>query len=196
MDKDLELTASLIKAGKVVILPTDTVYAVAADVLNEEAVENIYKIKKRDFSKPCNILVSNIDMIRKVTYQISDLEERIIKSFFPGALTIIFNKNSIIPDIVTSGLSTVGIRMPDDKFLLELIDRIGRPIVATSLNLSGEKSMTNVENIPQELKNNIDLIVNSGEAKVGTPSTIIRVENNKIEILREGPITKEDLEKV
>ena len=85
--------------------------------------------------------------------------------------------------------------MPDNKFLLELIENVGRPILATSRNLSGEKSMINLENLSDELKNKVDLIVNSGDAKVGIASTIIRIDNEKIKILREGPISKEELEK-
>lgn len=107
---------------------------------------------------------------------------------------MIFDKNSVIPDIVTAKLDTVGIRMPDNKFLLELIENIGRPILATSLNLSGEESMINLENLSDELKNKMDLIVNAGDAKVGVASTIIRVDKEKIRILREGPISKEELE--
>lgn len=122
--KDIKEVAESINRGEVVILPTDTVYGIVANALNEKAVSKIYEIKKRDKKKPMNILVSNIEMIRKNVKNITEAEERIIKEFFPGALTIIFEKNSLIPDIVTGGLDTIGIRMPENKFLLELIDTL------------------------------------------------------------------------
>ena len=162
--------------------------------MNEEAVKKIYEIKHRDLKKPCNILVSDIEMIKKVTKGVSQKEEKIIKKFSPGALTMIFEKNEQIPEIVTANLDTIGIRIPDYKFLLDLIKHFGRPIVATSLNLAGEKSLTNVDDIDQNLKNSVDIIVDGGEAIGGMASTIIRVVEEDIEILREGPITRKDIE--
>ena len=194
--EDIEKVSNVIKNGGVVIIPTDTVYGLAADSLNKEAVARIYEIKHRDISKPCNILVSNIEMIRKVTSNISEKEERIIKKFFPGALTIILNKNEIIPNIVTANLDTIGVRMPNNKFMLEVIELIGRPIVATSLNISGEQSLVSLENISSELKGNIDLIVDSGKINNGIASTIIKVENNEIQILRQGPISEKKIKEI
>ncbi|MCI9366449.1 MAG: threonylcarbamoyl-AMP synthase [Clostridia bacterium] len=193
--KDIKKVIDTLNKNGVVILPTDTVYGIAADASNEEAVRKIYEVKHRKFTKPCNILVSNIDMIRKVTKNVSPEEEKIMKKYFPGALTMIFDKNDKIPNIVTANLDTIGIRMPNNKFLLELIEKYGKPIVATSLNLAGEESYTNVEKIEKTLKNNVDLIVDGGETKIGIPSTIIKIEDKKIRILREGPITKEELQK-
>ncbi len=194
--EDIDKTSEIIKNGKIAIIPTDTVYGIAADALNEEAVKKIYRLKHRDLSKPCSILVSDIDMIKQVTKSIRQFEERIIKKFFPGALTIVLEKNEKIPNAVTANQDTVGVRIPDNKFLIELIKTIGRPIVATSLNLSGEESKTSIQNIPDEIKQNVDLIVDAGETKVGKASTVVKVKNNKIEILREGPITKEEILKV
>lgn len=192
---EIEKVVEILDKGGVSIIPTDTVYGIAVDSLNEEAVKKIYELKNRDFSKPCCILVSNIEMIRKVTKGISPEEEKIVKAFFPGALTIIFEKNKEIPDIVTANLDTIGIRMPDNRFLLELIETLGRPILATSLNLAGAKSKTNVKDIDNIFKENVDIIVDGGDAKIGKPSTIIKIKDKHISILREGPITKEELEK-
>lgn len=194
--EDIIKTSNIIKEGKIVILPTDTVYGIAVDALNEESVKRIYNLKHRDISKPCCILVSDIDMIKQFTKCITPLEEKIIGKFFPGALTIVLEKNNKIPSAVTANLDTIGVRIPDNKFLIELIKTIGSPIVATSLNLSGEESKTSIQNIPDEIKQNVDLIVDGGETKIGKASTIVKVENNEIEILREGPITKEQILKV
>ena len=194
--EDIKKVTEIVKMGGVVILPTDTVYGVAADCLNEEAVKKVYEFKHRDFSKPCNILVSDIEMIRKVTKGLSEKEEKIINNLFPGALTIICEKNDVIPGIVNANLSTIGIRMPNNQFLLDLISNIGRPIVATSLNLAGEKSMTNLNNLPEDFKKKSDLIIDGGETTLGTASTIIKVENGKVKILREGPIDMKKIEQV
>ena len=151
MEKRAKEAKEVIKMGGIIIAPTDTVYGIIADALNEKAVEKIYEIKKRKKSNPLSILVSNKDMLKKVVKKVSFEEEKIINRFFPGAITLIFEKNEQIPDIVTSGLDTVGIRMPNDKFLLNVIELLGSPIVATSLNLAGEESKTNLDNISQEI---------------------------------------------
>lgn len=137
--KEIEKVAEIIKQGGVAIIPTDTVYGIAADSLNEEAVKKVYEIKKRKFTNPCNILVSNIEMIKNVTKSVSKEEEKIIKAYFPGALTIIFEKNDKIPNIVTANLDTIGIRMPDNKFLLELIEKIRHSNTCNKLKFSRRK---------------------------------------------------------
>ena len=186
----------VIKMGGIVIAPTDTVYGIIADALNEKAVEKIYEIKKRKKTNPLSILVSNKDMLKKVVKKVSLEEEKIIDKFFPGAITLIFEKNEQIPDIVTSGLDTVGIRMPNDEILLNVIELLGSPIVATSLNLSGEESKTNLDNISQEILNNVDYVIDNGNTKIGVASTVAKIDGKKIEILREGTITKNMMQEV
>ena len=118
---ELKRIANCIKVGGVGIVPTDTVYGLVTDALNRDAVKRIYALKGRDFSKPMNVLVSNLDMIYGIVNKVSDLEYKVMERFFPGALTVIFDKNECIPDIVTANLNTIGIRMPNNRFLLELI---------------------------------------------------------------------------
>ena len=134
-NEDIKEIADIINSGGVLILPTDTVYGIVSDAFNAKSVERVYTLKNRDFSNPINILVSNIDMIHRCTKGISDLEEEIINKFFPGALTIVFEKDDIIPDIVTAGKSTVGIRMPDMKFLRDIIDYIRKTYCCDKLQL-------------------------------------------------------------
>lgn len=122
--KDVEKILKHIELGGIVILPTDTVYGIATDANNVEAVKRIYAVKNRKTTKPVNILVSNMEMIENVTNTIKEKEKEIIKAFFPGALTIIFEKNKKVSDIVTAGLDTVGIRMPNNKMLLEVIEKL------------------------------------------------------------------------
>lgn len=196
MEKRAKEATEVIKMGGIIIAPTDTVYGIIADALNEKAVEKIYEIKKRKKTNPLSILVSNKDMLKKVVKKVSFEEEKIIDKFFPGAITLIFEKNEQIPDIVTSGLDTVGIRMPNDKFLLKAIELLGSPIVATSLNLAGEESKTNLDNISQEILNNVDYVIDNGNTKIGVASTVAKIDGKKIEILREGTITKNMMQEV
>ena len=190
IEKRAKEVVDVIKKGGIIIAPTDTVYGLIADALNEKAVEKIYEIKKRKKSNPCSILVSNNEMLKRVVKNISLEEKKIIDRFFPGALTLIFEKNEQIPDVVTSGLNTVGIRMPNDEFLLKVIDLFGNPIVATSLNLAGEESKANLENISNEILENVDYVIDNGNTKIGVASTVAKIEGKTIKILREGTITK------
>ena len=196
IEKIAKEAIEVIKMGGIVIAPTDTVYGIIADALNEKAVEKIYEIKKRKKSNPLSILVSNKDMLKKVVKKVSLEEEKIIDKFFPGAITLIFEKNKQIPDIVTSGLDTVGIRMPNDKFLLKVIELLGSPIVATSLNLAGEETKTNLDNISKEILNNVDYVIDNGNTKIGVASTVAKIDGKKVEILREGTITKNMIQEV
>lgn len=191
--EDVVKISEIIKKGEVVILPTDTVYGLAADALNIDAVKKVYELKQRELSKPMSILVSNMDMILKVTKDMSVKEERIIENFFPGALTMVLKRNNMIPDIVTANLDTIGIRMPRNKFLLEVIDCIGMPIIATSCNLSGKSAMTDVQEILSEFKDKVSAIVDEGKSEIGVTSTIIKIEENTINVLRKGPIDKKDI---
>lgn len=196
IEKIAKEAIEVIKMGGIVIAPTDTVYGIIADALNEKAVEKIYEIKKRKKSNPLSILVSNKDMLKKVVKKVSLEEEKIIDKFFPGAITLIFEKNEQIPDIVTSGLDTVGIRMPNDKFLLKVIELFGSPIVATSLNLAGEESKTNLDNISKEILDNVDYVMDNGDTKIGVASTVAKINGKRVEILREGTITKNMIQEV
>ena len=193
--KSLDKIAKIIKNGGITIIPTDTVYGIATNAQNEEAVKKIYDLKKREPQKPMSILVSSIEMIEKVANEITEKEKKIMECFFPGAITIILKKNKSVPSIVTAGLDTIGVRMPDNKIVLELIEKIKVPIIATSCNLAGEKAATDIDQISYEIKNGVDYVLDDGKSKIAIPSTIVKVEKEQIKILREGSIKKEDIER-
>lgn len=185
--------SSIFKNGGIGIFPTDTVYGIGCNALDITALEKLYELKERNFNKPINILVSNPNMINKFIKNINNIEKKLIENFWPGALTIIFNKSDIVPKLLTAGLDTIGIRMPNNKIAIKLIDKLGSPIAASSANISGKVPATNINNIIKDNFNNkIDFIINDGET-YNIPSTIVRVENNEIRILREGSITKNDI---
>lgn len=192
--KKIEIPANIIKQGGIVVFPTETVYGIGTNGLNKEAVERLYKIKKRSLNKPISLLVSNFEMIEKIAKNITEVEYRIMKKFFPGPLTIILSKQDIVPNIVTSGGDTVGIRMPEEVTSRKLIEYAGVPIAAPSANISGKPSGIDLQEIIKEFGDKVDYYIDGGKSKIGISSTIVKVENNAIKILREGSISKKEIE--
>ena len=188
--------AKKIRDGEIVVFPTETVYGIGTNGLDKAAIERLYKIKKRPLNKPISLLVNNMEMIERVAKNISKEEYAIIKNFMPGPITLILKKSDLVPDILTSNQTTVGVRMPDNDVTLKLIEYANCPIAAPSANVSGEKSEVEINNIISEFKNNVDFYVDSGKSKIGIASTIVKIENGKAIILREGKITKKQIEKV
>lgn len=192
----LRYPAEIIKNGGIVVFPTETVYGIGTNGLDKDAVKRLYNIKKRPLNKPISLLVSDFEMIEKVVKDISELEYKIMKKFFPGPLTIILNKKDIVPDIVTSGGSTVGIRMPDEEITRKLIEYAGVPIAAPSANISGEPSGIDIKDIIKEFGDKVNYYIDGGKSKIGIGSTIVKVENNTIKILREGSISKKEIKNI
>ena len=191
--KELKEASEYIKNGKLVLFPTETVYGIGADGLNEEAVKKIFVAKGRAQDNPLILHVSNIEMIERIAKNISTLEYKLINAFFPGPLTIILNKKDIVPKNVSANLDTVGVRMPENIIAHDLIELSNTPIAAPSANISGRPSGTNIQDIFEELNNRVDYIIDGGETNIGLESTVIRVIEGKIHILRPGKITYNDL---
>lgn len=187
--------AQIIKSGGIVVFPTETVYGIGADALNEEAIKKLYKIKERNFNKKTSLLVSSIDMLKQVTQNISDIEYKLIKEFFPGPLTLILNKKDIVPNLLTNNEEIVGFRMPANRIALELIENVGRPIATSSANLPGEPSGINLEDIRNVFHENVDFYIDGGKSKIGIPSTLVQVIDGTPHIIRKGIITEEQIAK-
>ena len=194
--KKLKEAANLIKSGKLVIFPTETVYGIGTNGLDENAIKRLYEAKRRPLSKPINLLVSDIKMIERVTKNISDMEYKLMEELFPGPLTIILNKKDIVPDILTANGNTVGVRMPEGKIARELVKYADVPIAAPSANISGKPSGTNLQNIQKDFEKSVDCFIDGGKSKLGIASTIVKVVNNIPHILRVGSISKEEIEKI
>lgn len=184
-----------IKKGKIAIFPTETVYGIGTNGLNEEGIKKLFDIKKRPKEKPISLLVNSIEMIERIV-KLTEEERKIIKNFFPGPLTLIVEKKKIVPDILTSNKKTVGIRMPDNEIALKLIKYANIPIATSSANISGKENNTDIINIKKEFENKVDYFIDGGKSKIGIGSTIIKIENNKLHILRKGIITEEEILKV
>lgn len=192
----LKDVGTLIKNGGLVVFPTETVYGIGANGLDEVAVSKIYKAKGRSSDNPLILHISNLDMLSSIAKNISSVEQKLIDAFFPGPFTLILDKTSLVPNIVTASLDTVAIRMPSNTIAKKLIDYAGVPIAAPSANISGKPSGTNVEDIMDELSGKVDYIINGGSCNIGIESTVVRVIDDIPTILRPGKITKEDILKV
>ena len=192
----LEQAGKMIREGGLVLFPTETVYGIGANGLNEKAVKKIYEAKGRASDNPLILHIANFEMLPQIAQNISDIEKKLMEAFWPGPFTIILNRTKIVPDIVTAGLETVGIRMPSGIIAQKLIEYANVPIAAPSANISGRPSGTNLEDIYEELKDKMDFIINGGNTEVGLESTVVRVMNGVPHILRPGKITAEDIKNV
>lgn len=190
---DLLEASKYIKEGKLVLFPTETVYGIGANGLDDNAVKKIFIAKNRAQDNPLILHISNLNMLDRIAKDLTNLERKIINDFFPGPLTIILKKKDNIPNSVTAKLDTVGVRMPSNKIARDLIELSDTPIAAPSANISGKPSGTNVQDIFNELSDKVDYILDGGDTKIGLESTVIRIINNKIHILRPGKITYDDL---
>ncbi len=192
----LKEVATAIKNGKVVVFPTETVYGIGTNGLDEKAIEKLYKLKKRPKNKPISLLVNNIDMINDIAEDITELEYKLINKFMPGPLTIILKKKNKIPDILTANSSTVGIRIPENEIAIKLIEYANVPLATSSANISGEASGINLKNIMKDFNDDIDYYIDGGFSKIGIASTVVQVFDGIPHILRKGVITIDDIKKV
>ena len=193
--KLLDIASEFIKQGKIVVFPTETVYGIGTNGLDEKAVRKLYEVKKRPLNKPISLLVSNMEMVKSIAKDITELEYKIMEKFFPGPLTIILKKKDIVPDIVTAGQDTVGIRMPSGEMARKLVELSGVPIATPSANISGQPSGTNLSEIKENFKESVDFYIDGGNSELGISSTIVQVIDGKPKILRQGSITLEQIEK-
>lgn len=187
-----------IKKGKIFVFPTETVYGIGTNVYNEESCKKIYEIKKRPEWKPLIVLISGSKMLNGLVKNINDIEKKLIDTFWPGPLTIVFQKkeNLLISKYVSAGLDTIGIRMTDGEIVQKIIRKANVPIVAPSANLSGRTDGTKILEIMDEVGNGIDGIIDIGDISDSIPSTLVQVFENKIKVLREGKISKEKLSEI
>lgn len=186
--------AESIKRGKLVLFPTETVYGIGANALDEKAVKDIFIAKGRAQDNPLIVHISNIEMLDDLVKKVGEIESKLMKEFWPGPLTIVLEKKPIIPKIITGGLDTVAIRMPSNTVARELIEYSGCPIAAPSANVSGKPSGTLVEDIIDELDGKVDYVIDGGKVDIGLESTVVRVVDGVVHILRPGKVTPEDIQ--
>lgn len=195
-DAELNRTVQVLKDGGIVIFPTETVYGIGANAYNSEAVRRIYEVKNRPDEKPLSIMVSGIDEIEKYAVIENESERKIINSFMPGPITVILKKKPGLFDYISSGKDTIGIRIPDNKIVLEILKKLQLPIVAPSANISGMPSGVDLNNILKDFDGKVDVCINGGKAKLGEASTIVKVIDGAPVILRQGKITLDEIKRV
>ena len=194
-DREIETAAEIIKGGGLVALPTETVYGLGADALNEQAVENIFKAKGRPQDNPLIVHIGDISDLEKYGYT-SDMAFELAEAFWPGPLTIIVKKRDIIGAVVSAGLDTVGIRMPSHEGMLSVIRRSGRPIAAPSANTSGKPSPTRAVHVLDDMRGKIEAVLDGGDCEIGLESTVVDTTGEKAVILRPGAITADMMAEV
>ena len=188
--------AEIIRGGGLVAFPTETVYGLGADGLNPVAVAKIFEVKNRPTFNPLILHIENKDRLNTVCEIPSDKVYDLINEFWPGPLTLVLPKKSNVPAIVTGGLETVAIRMPDNSIALELIRQSDTPIAAPSANLFGQLSPTRAVHVQKQLGEKIDMILDGGKCSIGIESTILLIENEEVTVLRHGGIPVESLREV
>lgn len=196
VDASLDEAAALLRAGKLVAFPTETVYGLGADALDEDAVRRVYEVKGRPTDNPMIVHVharaQALELMQEIPLYFSELANE----FWPGPLTMIVRRNAAVPDVVTAGLDTVGLRFPDHPITRELLRRADVHVAAPSANLSGRPSPTDARAVHADLDGRIDAVLDGGECPVGIESTVLDLTTDIPTILRPGTITREDLEDV
>jgi L-threonylcarbamoyladenylate synthase len=190
----IRTAVNVIQNGGVVVYPTDTVYGLGADALNPVAVQRVFAIKNRPMHLPLPVVVRNVMMTKRLAV-VDESSQRLIDAFWPGALTIILEKKSLVPHILTSGGVSVGLRMPNHPVPLQMLELAGVPLVATSANKHGGVSPLSAEEAQRQLGHEVDLILDGGTAN-GQPSTIIDMTKMPPLLVRRGPISRDAIEAI
>jgi L-threonylcarbamoyladenylate synthase len=196
MAKSVATAVAVLKSKNLVAIPTETVYGLAGDALEPEALAKIFEAKERPYFDPLIIHLGSkewLDQLTRSSHESRSLVETLVQRFWPGPLTILFRKTEVVPDLATAGLEHVAIRMPSHPVFLEVLRVFGKPLAAPSANRFGRVSPTRSEHVLEELDGRIPLILDAGPTAVGLESTIVRIDANRIGILRQGPVTEEIL---
>lgn len=192
----VQTAADVLKRGGVIVYPTDTVYGIGVDVAQVSAMKRLFEIKKRDTLKPVSLMVTGIVMVEEYVESIPLYSAKVLNAYWPGPLTAVFRAKKDINPLLTREGDTIGFRVPDNAFCLELIRLYNNPITSTSANLSGEKECTSIEQLVSEVKDAVDLIIDGGEITGGVPSTVVFFDYESPKLLREGAIPKIEIERL
>ncbi|MBC8117446.1 MAG: threonylcarbamoyl-AMP synthase [Candidatus Saccharimonas sp.] len=189
-----QMAASVLKLGGLVALPTETVYGLGANALDARAVARIFAAKERPFFDPLIVHLADVSWWPRVVLDFPPVAERLAKQFWPGPLTLVLPKNAAIPDIVTAGIPSVAIRVPDHPLTREVLRLADVPVAAPSANPFGRLSPTTAEHVRQQLGDRVDLILDGGPCRVGVESTILQLHGDEVVCLRPGGVPLEEIE--
>ena len=194
--KEAQESARIVKSGGIVSFPTETVYALGGDAYNQEVVARIYRIKRRDRSKPLSVFLKDAREVRKVVDFISQDAQKLMEKFWPGPLTLVFKSSSPKLSWVLAGGDKLGIRVSPSKLVNRILEEARVPITATSANPSGKKSCVAANRVFYFFNGRIDLILDGGKSKVFLPSTVLDVSSEEVSLIRPGHIPVEEIKKV
>ena len=194
--KFIENVRSSLNSGGVVSFPTDTFYGLGADPFNPNAISKIFRIKQRPSDKPLLVLIHSVDQLPDLTQEITVNARKLMDHFWPGPLTLVFKAKPGLPDILTAGTDRIGIRLPNHPFTHRFLEALDRPLTATSANISGTDELTTAQQVKTTLKKELDLIVDGGPAPGGKVSTILDTTTNPPTLIREGALSRSDLESI
>lgn len=185
--------AATIRTGGLVLYPTETVYGLGTDACSDEAVAKVFAAKARPLEDPIPVAVNSLELAQQIA-ELTPIAELAFKKFLPGPLTVVVKaKSNKISKLVTGGTANIGIRIPDHPVVLKLIDFVGGPITATSANLSGKSAPSTIREALEQLGKRVDVALDSGKCKLGTPSTVVDLSSGSLRVLREGPISRKEL---
>ena len=179
----VDSAVEVLKKNGLIVYPTDTLYGIGGNPFNEEVIKKIFEIKKRP-GMPISVAVSNMDMIKKIAF-LNSAALRICEEFLPGPVTVVLLKKKNVPTLLTAGSEKIGVRIPENKIALRIINRFG-PVTCTSANIHKGKNPVDIETAKRQLGDNIQLYIDDGKCKYSKPSTVVDVSDGKIKILREG----------
>lgn len=194
--QEIKNAAKLLKSGNLVALPTETVYGLGANALDENAVKKIFEAKGRPQDNPLIVHISEFDEIYNLVTDVPQSAKALAREYWPGPMTIILKKTSLVPDAVSAGLDTVAVRLPNHDVTRAIIKEAGVPIAAPSANLSGSPSPTTAQSVFDDMNGKIPLIVDGGPCQIGVESTVISLLGEKPSVLRPGGITPEQIASV
>lgn len=192
---DIQKAADLLKQGKLVAFPTETVYGLGASVFLPEAIKKLFQVKGRPQDNPLIVHISDLNQLSMIVRDLPDKFDLLAKAFFPGPLTVLLPKSASVPGIVSANLPTIGVRMPAHPVALQLINAVGVPIVAPSANLSGKPSSTTAQHVLADFRDTIAGVLDGGPCHYGIESTVITLNPTPL-ILRPGAISEKQLEQV
>ncbi|HDI42693.1 MAG TPA: threonylcarbamoyl-AMP synthase [Candidatus Bathyarchaeota archaeon] len=193
-EEAIKEASRIVRAGGLIIYPTDTVYGLGCDPLNPRAVERVFRVKGRR-GKPLPILVSSMGQAKRIA-QFTPKAEKLAKAFWPGALTLVLRRRPTLPEITTCGLNSVGVRAPGHSFCLRLIEACGGLLVGTSANKSGETPPRTAEEADLQIGAGVDLIIDGGPTPGGVPSTVVDLTGEEPRLIRQGPVKFEEVVRV
>ena len=191
----VERAGQVIRGGGLVAFPTETVYGLAADIFNEQAVARVFEVKGRPANNPLPVQIVSKDDLARLVSEIPPVAKSLMEKFWPGPLTMVLSASPQVPELVTAGTGKVGIRMPDHPVALALIKAAGTPIVAPSANISGEPPPTTAQEVLEYLDGKIELILDAGPTRLKVSSTVVDLTESPPRILREGGISEAELQK-